>query len=582
MDTKNNKKMGGKSTKKVPDMLPKRTLVSKEYVILLAIFLLALFFRASLDPGIPFHYDPGKNIVYARAALDSFPLFPQYNPYFNLGEYYEYQVLFPYTVAALHILTGFSLIDLSAWLAIISGSALCLTVYFFTREVFNDSKAALISAFLIATSNIQFLAYMNYYPQILAMTLMPVAGIFIIRSVRGNGSFNLLLAAIISGLIVLASFLAAAVYFIIVLVSLALWSISDKNAVRTLIAVPLMTVVLLTFFWLPMIWRHGLLKFISSMLSIFFTPTASPFTNQPFTLMSFLYCSSVAFIVILIGIGILFFQKKVQWNFEKVLLSVWFAVSLLLMGSYLFRPLLWVDRYIQLFDIALCVLAGGLFILLIRALNTSTVNGRSAHRGYCLLLLLFIPLYSAVTFDVPFGRCGYPSDIETTEYLQSLPDDSLVVAPSGIYSFWVSAESGTHVLGGDPSQMIDHRYLGNSDSDSIINDPNLNRKMELIRKYGVNYIVLPIHKQAETLWNPRLDREGIMVFDNAEYFEVAKINNDDYGLTMVLKVRENLTPRYLLEERNNWITVLGYCISVSGLLGFVYFARRNKGESTVG
>jgi hypothetical protein len=110
--------------------------IKKEYLILLAIFLLAIFIRVQIDPNIPYHWDPGKNIVYARAALQWLPLVPQYNPYFNLGEYYEYQVLFPYTVAFLYKISGISLVEITKWLAIISGAALSLTVYSLSLEIF--------------------------------------------------------------------------------------------------------------------------------------------------------------------------------------------------------------------------------------------------------------------------------------------------------------------------------------------------------------------------------------------------------------------------------------------------------------
>ena len=152
--------------------------IKKEHLILLVIFILAIFIRFHADPNMPFHYDPGKNIVYARAAIQSFPLVPQYNPYFNLGEYYEYQVLFPYTVAFLFTLSGLSLVEITKWLVIIIGAALCLTVYYLSLEIFNNKTSALLSAFLIAVSKIQLLAYMNYYPQIMAMTLMPLSFVF--------------------------------------------------------------------------------------------------------------------------------------------------------------------------------------------------------------------------------------------------------------------------------------------------------------------------------------------------------------------------------------------------------------------
>jgi len=95
---------------------PSRLSIKKEHLILLAIFILAIFIRFHADPNMPFHYDPGKNIVYANAAIQSFPLIPQYNPFFNLGEYYEYQVLFPYTVAFIYKITSLSLIGITSLL----------------------------------------------------------------------------------------------------------------------------------------------------------------------------------------------------------------------------------------------------------------------------------------------------------------------------------------------------------------------------------------------------------------------------------------------------------------------------------
>src|SRR5512136_1092552 len=124
--------------------------IKKEYLILLVIFIFAIAIRFHIDPNMPYHYDPGKNIVYARAAVQSFPLVPQYNPYFNLGEYYEYQVLFPYIVAFIYRIFSSSLIGITSWLAVISGGALCLTVFVLSLEIFNNKVAALISAFLIA------------------------------------------------------------------------------------------------------------------------------------------------------------------------------------------------------------------------------------------------------------------------------------------------------------------------------------------------------------------------------------------------------------------------------------------------
>src|SRR3989304_2007457 len=182
--------------------------VKKEHLGLLVIFLLSIFIRIIIDPNIPYHYDPGKNIVYARAAIQWFPLIPQYNPFYNLGEYYEYQALFPYTVSFLYKLSGFSLVEITKWLVIISGGALALTTYYLSLEIFNNKISALVSAFLIAVSKVQLMGYMNYYPQIMAMTLMPVAFVFLIRYFKYDKKHEkikyLILTAVISSLIVLA------------------------------------------------------------------------------------------------------------------------------------------------------------------------------------------------------------------------------------------------------------------------------------------------------------------------------------------------------------------------------------------
>lgn len=554
--------------------------LKKEYLVLVGIFVLALVVRIHLDPNIPYHYDPGKNIVYARAALDSFPLVPQYNPYFNLGEYYEYQVLFPYTIAFLHLITGFSLTDLTAWLAIIAGAAICLSTYFLALEIFRNKTAALVSAFLIATSLIQLLAYVNYYPQILAMALMPIAFVYLIRSVRHQNFTCLFLVALLSSLITLASYIAGFVYFAIVFVSLGIWSFRDKKTVGVFILIPLMTAALLAFFWVPIMWRYGILNFIESALRILFTPTVSPFTNQPFTLINFLEFSTMTIIIIILGLGAFLLLRKIPWNFEQVLLSSWLVITLILMGSYLFKPLLWVDRYSQFFDIALLVLAGGIFAFLIKKLGTLR-GGLFAHKQYFLLLLLLIPLFEAMTMGITFGKWGYPSDINMTRYMQILPAKSLVVTPAGVDGFWFSAAAGVHILGGESSQMIGNHYLGDKDSNIIINDPNPDRKMELIRKYGVNYVVIPYHTSQYLMWNTQLNKSGIDAFNNPSYFEVITFFKDDFGSTVLLKVKENLVSRYQKEDRNWGVTITGYLVSIVSILGFVYVMRRESNGTTL-
>ena len=557
------------------------TLIKKEYLILFAIFLFAIFIRFYSDPSIPYHYDPGKNIVYAHAALDSFPLVPQVNPYFNLGEYYEYQVLFPYTVAFLSKITGLSLVILTSWLAVLTGAALCLTVYFLSRELFGNTTAALVSAFLIAVSRIEILGYVNYYPQIMAMTFIPLAALCLIRYVKTERFGYLLLVAILSALIVLASYLTALVYFLVILIALAVWCLREKKSAISLLLIPLMIVALLTFFWLPIIWRHGIQSFVDIATGDILTPQISAFTNQPWTLASFLSYSSATVIAIGLGIcALLLYRKmpwKMEWDFPKVLLTVWLAVSFGLIGSYLFYPILWVDRYFQFFDIALLIVAGFVIAFIIDKLNALKIPA-FRYKGYLVLLLLMIPLYGAVHSDTTFVRWGYPSDMEMVEYMQTLPAGSLVVAPPGIQGFWFSALSGVHILGGESAQMIGQHYSGEADSDTIINSPNVNQKMDLIRKYGVNYIVIPYHGNNYAVWNRVLNEEGIDAFNNSLYFAVDKYFSDSSGSTVLLKVKENLTPAYAPEQVDWGITATGYLISIVTLCGFGYFwySRRKQ------
>ena len=543
--------------------------IKKEYLILLVIFIFAIAIRFHIDPNMPYHYDPGKNIVYARAAIQSFPLVPQYNPYFNLGEYYEYQVLFPYLVAFLYKIFSSSLIGITSWLAVISGAALCLTVFVLSLEIFNNKAAALISAFLIAVSKIQLLGYVNYYPQILAMTIMLLAFFFLIRYIRSENFLDLVLVAVLSSLIVLANYITALVYFLIVLVSLALWSIRFRKTIKDIILVPAMTAILLTFYWLPIVWRHGLLKFID----YYVTYTApSAFTNIPMTLVGMITYSSATIIAILLGIFALLIVKKIHWEFPQFLLAVWLSLTFILMASYLFRPILWVDRYYQFFDIALLLVAGVVIAILINKLNSMKPIDNK-YKGYVLLLILVVPLYSAVYFDTTFGRWGYPSDLAMADYMEGLPPGSLVVAPPSVQSNWFSATAGIHVLGGESSQMMDRDYEGDGDSDLIINSPDVNKKLELIRKYGVNYIIIPYHESQYLVWNPTIEEEGIDAFNNPEYFEVVTFFEDDYGSTLLLKVRENLTPSYDVEVIDWNVTIVGYLISVFSLFGFLYITK---------
>jgi hypothetical protein len=222
---------------------------------------------------------------------------------------------------------------------------------------------------------------------------------------------------------------------------------------------------------------------------------------------------------------------------------------------------LWVDRYFQIFDIALLIAAGSFFTILIDKLN-NIKKIRFEHKGYIILILLVYPFFGAMNFDFDFAKWGYPSDMEMLEYMKSLPADSLIVAPPSLHSSWVSALSGMNVLGGDPSQMVGDRYLGDPESDLIINSPDVNQKMEIIRKYGVNYIYISAHEPAYMVWSPHLDKNGVKAFNNSTYFEIIKVISDSHGYTDLIKVREDLKPKYNIEKINWNVTAVGYLISI--------------------
>jgi hypothetical protein len=130
--------------------------------------------------------------------------------------------------------------------------------------------------------------------------------------------------------------------------------------------------------------------------------------------------------------------------------------------------------------------------------------------------------------------------------------------------------------------MIGYHYLGNADSNLIINSADVNQKMDLIRKYGVNYIFIPYHVPVYLVWNAELDKTGIDAFNNPEYFEVQKYFTDDYGSTVLIKVRENLTPRYSVTENNGNVTILGYLVSGLTFIGCVYLCTAEKFRGVTG
>jgi hypothetical protein len=543
-----------------------------ESLILLGIFFLAIYLRLNIDPRIPFHYDPGKNIVYARAALDWFPLVPLTNQYFNLGEYFEYQVLFPYLTALFHIMSGLPLEVIVTWIAIVSGSALTISVYFLTKEIFQNITAAIISAFFIAVSNIQILQYMNYYPQILATTLIPISFIFLVRYIKTHHWNHLIIVIFLSVLIGLCSYLSILIYFAIILVSLGVWSIFDRHSLYALILVPLLSMCMSAFFWLPIISRHGLDSVISNATGYIFFMNASPFTNKPWTLTTlFTYSSSIVIAIFGAFIVILLF-KKINWNFSKILLSIWILISLILVSSYLFHPILWIDRFYPFLDIAVIICTGEILNLIASKINTIPVVPKKT--GYMLVLLLLISVLVTINLNVVFSSWGYPSDFSMVNYMEkNIEPGSLVLAPSGIQGFFLSGLSGTRILGGESAQMLDVKYDGFEDTNNIINSPDVEEKMNLIRKYGINYIVLPIHQNIPTIWNPSYRIAGINAFNNETYFKVVISYHDSWGVTELLKVNENLQPNYNPLPINWEITIIGYIVSILSFIGVLLVPR---------
>jgi len=323
-------------------------------VILITIFIVAILARVFNDPTSPFHYDPGKNIVYARAVIDTFPLFPQYNSYFNLGEYYEYQVLFPYMVALLHKITGLSLVYLTSTSIIIIGSLLPITVFLLSKEIFDNVGVALISAGLVTVSKIQLFSYMNYYPQILALTILPLSFISIIRYTKTSKKKYIIYASILSVTIILSSYLAGMVYLSILILSLIAYSITkrDLKYICALISIMVGTAALIAFYVLPIVNRYGVKTFIVGIINTIFTQKDVPFTNTNFGIVPTTFITIIALIICISSIIYLFnkiFELEISKpteivlgniKYEHILLFTWALISLVLVESYRFRPIL--------------------------------------------------------------------------------------------------------------------------------------------------------------------------------------------------------------------------------------------------
>lgn len=572
-------------------MLGKR--IEKKYkTILTIIFILAIIVRIYNDPTIPYHYDPGKNIVYSRAVLDSFPLFPQINNYFNLGEYYEYQVLFPYTVALLYKITGISLVDLTSWSIIIIGSLIPITTHFMSREIFNNNIPGLISAMLIVVSKIQLYSYMNYYPQIMALMLMSLGFIFIIRYIRTLDRKYIMYSSIISGAIILSSYLASIIYISILVLSLTIFSIikKERRYMYALISIITGTLALTTFYTLPIISRHGLDTFIKSVTDIISIQKDIPFTNlnvqSDITILKIFGFIVIIILILCISSVIYLFDRKdrkprlINFNkirYEHILLSLWVLIPLILIESYKFRPILWVDRYVEFLDISLVIIVGYAIYYIIDKVE----NRYPEHKYISVLILILIfayPTYDIIKHQYRFGYWNTPNDLDALNYMtNNIPSDSLVVAPSGISNFWVSAIGGVHVLGGESSQMLGDRFDGNYYSDIIINSPNIEEKMDLIRKFGVQYIYVTIRPIVPLLWRSEYNKEGLKVLTDEKYFDIIYKKEDPYKSNVyIIKVKDELKPKYNSLNIDKNITIYGYVISIITLFIMILYINRHK------
>jgi hypothetical protein len=597
----NNKRK--KLNKKNKEKLGNKSLISKikKYeIILLTIFIIAVLVRIYNDPTIPFHYDPGKNIVYTRAVLDSFPLFPQYNQYFNLGEYYEYQVLFPYIVALLYKITGFSLVDITSWSIIIIGSMMVITIYLLSKEIFNNEIAALTSAGLIAISKIELFSYVNYYPQILGLTLLPLPFIFLIRYTRTSDKKYLMYTSILSVFIILSSYIVGIVYISILIISLMIYSIMKKELryVNALFSIIIGTIALMSFYILPIIARYGVRLFITGIISTIFTPKNMPFTNLNFIksdtaildIFSFL---AIIAMILCVSLVIHLYNRKLKSidsknkigielkkiKYEHVLLAIWLSISLILIESYKFRPILWIDRYIELLDISGTILVGYAIYFILNKIKSNQYL-KSSYKFVSILILVFTfsyPVYDTIRHNYTFGHWNTPGDLETLNFVEhNISSESLFVAPGGITSFWVSALGGVHILGGESSQILGNKFDGNSYSDTIINSPNIDEKMNLIRKFGVQYIYLTSRPNIYLLWNNEYNIDGIKAFNNSKYFELIYRKQDPLSITYIIKVKEDLTPKYNTPKINTGITIFGYAVSLVTLAIIIVVIKRRK------
>ena len=227
------------------------------------------------------------------------------------------------------------------------------------------------------------------------------------------------------------------------------------------------------------------------------------------------------------------------------------------------------DRYVEILDMVAIIITGYSINFIVNKIKINKyLSSNYKYISVLVLILVFTyPTYEVIRHNYRFGRWDTPSDLATLNYIENnIPSESLFVAPSGITSFWVSALGGVHVLGGESSQMLGEKFDGNTYSDTIINSPNVDEKLNLIRKFGVQYIYLTIRPGMPLLWRNDYNLEGLKAFGDKRYFELVYRKQDYMSAVYIIKVNESLTPKYNRPNINRDITIFGYLISMMTLI----------------
>lgn len=358
---------------------------------------------------------------------------------------------------------------------------------------------------------------------------------------------------------------------------------------------------MIAFYVLPIINRHGVKSFIVGIINTIFTKKDVPFTNAPIDILipaafKFIF---VILLIICVSLVIYLFNRMSKLEisklvnninnisikevkYEYVLLFTWTFVSLILVESYRFRPILWVDRYIELLDIAITIIAGYSIYFILDKIRSSKSLGSNYRLMQTLVLILIFayPTYDIVQHKYGFGYWNTPSDLESLNWVQNnIPSDALFATPSGITSFWISALGGVHVLGGESSQMLGEKFDGNGYGDTIINSPSVSEKMDIIRKFGVQFVYITVRLPINSLlWTNNYNNEGLKAFEDSRYFELVHKKEDKISGAYVFKVKEVLSPKYNIPKIDKGVTILGYGISLAAIIVMIRLITRKNVE----